>query len=161
MRQRVVIASALIADPELIIADEPTTALDVTVQKQILRLLRRIQATRGASIMLITHDLGVVAETCDRVAVFYGGIVVEEAPAVPLFTRPRHPYTAALLRSMPRLGQRGSFEASPATPSASPRRSTPAPSRPAAHTGRTPARTAFRRRSSPTITVTAACAPRR
>jgi oligopeptide/dipeptide ABC transporter ATP-binding protein len=103
-RQRAVIASALIADPKLIIADEPTTALDVTVQKQILTLLRRIRDTRGASIVLITHDLGVIAQTCDHVAVFYGGVIVEEAPVLPLFTTPLHPYTQALLRSVPRLG---------------------------------------------------------
>jgi oligopeptide/dipeptide ABC transporter ATP-binding protein len=103
-RQRAVIASALIADPQLIIADEPTTALDVTVQKQILALLRRIRDTRGASIVLITHDLGVIAQTCDRVAVFYGGVIVEEAPVVSLFTEPLHPYTSALLGSVPRLG---------------------------------------------------------
>ena len=103
-RQRAVIASALIADPQLIIADEPTTALDVTVQKQILRLLRHICDTRGASIVLITHDLGVIAQTCERVAVFYGGVIVEEAPVLPLFTEPLHPYTGALLRSVPQLG---------------------------------------------------------
>jgi len=103
-RQRAVIASALIGDPDLIIADEPTTALDVTVQKQILTLLRRIRDTRGASILLITHDLGVIAQTCDRVAVFYGGVIVEEAPVLSLFTEPLHPYTEALLRSVPRLG---------------------------------------------------------
>jgi oligopeptide/dipeptide ABC transporter ATP-binding protein len=103
-RQRAVIASALIADPQLIIADEPTTALDVTVQKQILTLLRRIRDSRGASIVLITHDLGVIAQTCDRVAVFYGGVIVEEAPVLSLFTEPLHPYTEALLGSVPRLG---------------------------------------------------------
>jgi oligopeptide/dipeptide ABC transporter ATP-binding protein len=115
-RQRVVIASALIADPQLIVADEPTTALDVTVQKQILDLLRDIRRRRGASIVLITHDLGVVAQTCDRVAVFYGGVVVEEAPVLPLFTSPRHPYTRALLRSVPKLGDRGRFEPIPGNP---------------------------------------------
>jgi oligopeptide/dipeptide ABC transporter ATP-binding protein len=115
-RQRVVIASALIADPQLIVADEPTTALDVTVQKQILDLLRDIRRRRGASIVLITHDLGVVAQTCDRVAVFYGGVVVEEAPVLPLFTSPRHPYTRALLRSVPKLGDRGRFVPIPGNP---------------------------------------------
>jgi oligopeptide/dipeptide ABC transporter ATP-binding protein len=115
-RQRVVIASALIADPQLIVADEPTTALDVTVQKQILDLLRDIRRRRGASIVLITHDLGVVAQTCDRVAVFYGGVVVEEAPVLPLFTSPQHPYTRALLRSVPKLGDRGRFEPIPGNP---------------------------------------------
>ncbi len=116
MRQRVVIATALIADPALIIADEPTTALDVTVQRQVLDLIGDISAARGTAVMLITHDLGVVAETCDRVAVFYGGLLVEEAEAVRLFEGPRHPYTAALLRSLPRLGARGRFEAIPGNP---------------------------------------------
>lgn len=116
MRQRVVIASALIADPELIIADEPTTALDVTVQKQVLQLLRRIAVNRGAAVILITHDLGVVAQTCDRVAVFYGGVLVEEADTLSLFSKPHHPYTAALMRSLPKLGDRERFEAIPGNP---------------------------------------------
>jgi oligopeptide/dipeptide ABC transporter ATP-binding protein len=115
-RQRAVIATALIADPKLIIADEPTTALDVTVQAQILNLLRRIRDTRGASIVLITHDLGVIAETCDRVAVFYGGVIVEEAPVLLLFTAPQHPYTEALLRSVPRLGDPTPTEPIPGAP---------------------------------------------
>jgi oligopeptide/dipeptide ABC transporter ATP-binding protein len=116
MRQRVVIASALIADPKLVIADEPTTALDVTVQKQILGLLRQIRDRHGTSIVLITHDLAVVAETCDRVAVFYGGLIVEEAPVLALFGEPLHPYTQALLRSVPRLGERSPLEAIPGSP---------------------------------------------
>lgn len=116
MRQRVVIATALIADPELIIADEPTTALDVTVQKQVLDLLRRIAANRGTAVILITHDLGVVAQTCDRVAVFYGGLLVEEADTSTLFSTPHHPYTAALLRSLPKLGERDKFSAIPGNP---------------------------------------------
>jgi oligopeptide/dipeptide ABC transporter ATP-binding protein len=116
MRQRVVIASALIADPQLIIADEPTTALDVTVQKQVLDLLTQVCARRGASVLLITHDLAVVAQTCDRVAVFYGGLLVEEADTLTLFERPRHPYTQALLRSLPRLGVDEPFEAIPGQP---------------------------------------------
>jgi oligopeptide/dipeptide ABC transporter ATP-binding protein len=116
MRQRVVIASALIADPELIIADEPTTALDVTVQRQILDLLAEICRRRRAAVLLITHDLAVVAQTCDRVAVFYGGLVVEEAPVVDLFEQPRHPYTRALLHSLPRLGDPSPFEAIPGQP---------------------------------------------
>lgn len=115
-RQRVIIASALIADPDLIVADEPTTALDVTVQRQVLDLLADVCARRGAAVMLITHDLGVVAQTCDRVAVFYGGVVVEEADAITLFEEPRHPYTAALLRSLPRLGIDAPFEAIPGAP---------------------------------------------
>jgi oligopeptide/dipeptide ABC transporter ATP-binding protein len=116
MRQRVVIASALICDPDLIIADEPTTALDVTVQRQVLDLIGDICSHRGASVVLITHDLGVVAETCDRVAVFYGGLLVEEADTETLFDRPRHPYTEALLRSLPRLGVKAPFEAIPGNP---------------------------------------------
>jgi oligopeptide/dipeptide ABC transporter ATP-binding protein len=103
MRQRVMIAMALLCDPELIIADEPTTALDVTVQAQILELLNELRRERGLSILLITHDLGVVAATCDRVLVMYAGRVVELAPAAELFARPLHPYTAALMRSLPRL----------------------------------------------------------
>lgn len=116
MRQRVVIATALIADPDLVIADEPTTALDVTVQRQILDLLAETCANRSAAVMLITHDLAIVAETCDRVAVFYGGLVVEEAPVVPLFDDARHPYTRALLRSLPRLGDSSPFEPIPGNP---------------------------------------------
>jgi len=103
MRQRVMIAMALCCDPELLIADEPTTALDVTVQAQILELLRGLQRSRQMSMALITHDLGVVAETCDEVAVMYAGRVVERAPVGDIFRRPAHPYTAGLLRSIPRL----------------------------------------------------------
>jgi oligopeptide/dipeptide ABC transporter ATP-binding protein len=103
MRQRVMIAMALICDPELLIADEPTTALDVTVQAQILELLSELRRERGLSILLITHDLGVVATTCDRVLVLYAGRVVELAPTAELFARPLHPYTAALMQSLPRL----------------------------------------------------------
>jgi oligopeptide/dipeptide ABC transporter ATP-binding protein len=103
MRQRVMIAMALLCDPKLVIADEPTTALDVTVQAQILELLNELRRERGLSILLITHDLGVVASTCDRVLVMYAGRVVELAPAAELFARPLHPYTAALMRSLPRL----------------------------------------------------------
>ncbi|HLT97075.1 MAG TPA: ABC transporter ATP-binding protein [Acidimicrobiia bacterium] len=109
MRQRVVIASALIAEPELIIADELTSALDVTVQRKVLELLLKVCADRGAGVMLITHDLGVVAQTCDRVAVLYGGIVVEQADVFDLFDAPTHPYTGALLRSLPRMGDTGPF----------------------------------------------------
>ena len=103
MRQRVMIAMALACDPALLIADEPTTALDVTIQAQILDLLKRLQAERGMAVMLITHDLGVVAESCDTVVVMYAGRVVERAPVRELFSRPAHPYTAGLLRSIPSL----------------------------------------------------------
>jgi ABC-type dipeptide/oligopeptide/nickel transport system ATPase component len=103
MRQRVMIAVALSCDPELIIADEPTTALDVTVQAQILDLMRRLQKERGTAILLITHNLGVVAAMCDRVAVMYAGKIVETAPMREIFRSPRHPYTQGLLRAVPRL----------------------------------------------------------
>lgn len=104
MRQRVMIAMALACEPELLIADEPTTALDVTVQAQILDLLRDIQKTRGTAVVLITHDLGVVAEMCDTVAVMYAGSVVEYAPVKELFANPKHPYTVGLMNSIPRQG---------------------------------------------------------
>ena len=100
-RQRVVIAIALACDPALLIADEPTTALDVTIQAQILALLRDLCAEEGAAIILITHDLGVVAQMCDRVAVMYAGRLVEEAPVRAIFAESLHPYTTALLRSIP------------------------------------------------------------
>jgi len=103
MRQRVMIAMALLCDPERLVADEPTTALDVTVQAQILDLLAELRRERNLAILLITHDLGVVASTCERVLVMYAGRVVELAPARELFARPLHPYTAALTRSLPRL----------------------------------------------------------
>ena len=101
MNQRVMIAMAIACDPRLLIADEPTTALDVTIQAQILDLLRDLQRTRGMSLVLVTHNMGVVAEMARRVAVMYAGQVLEEAPAETLFARPRHPYTAALLAAMP------------------------------------------------------------
>jgi oligopeptide/dipeptide ABC transporter ATP-binding protein len=104
MRQRVMIAMALACEPELLIADEPTTALDVTVQAQILDLLREIQKDQGTAIVLITHDLGVVAEMCDTVAVMYAGSVVEYADVRELFANPKHPYTIGLLNSIPRPG---------------------------------------------------------
>jgi len=103
MRQRVMIAMALINNPDLLIADEPTTALDVTIQAQILDLLRELVSDRGTALILITHDLGVVAGMCERVHVMYGGLIMEAAPADALFARPRHPYTLGLLQSVPRL----------------------------------------------------------
>jgi oligopeptide/dipeptide ABC transporter ATP-binding protein len=106
MRQRVMIAMALLCDPELLIADEPTTALDVTIQAQILELLLELRRERGLSILLVTHDLGIVSATCDRVLVMYAGRVVESARASALFRRPLHPYTRALLDSLPRLDSR-------------------------------------------------------
>ncbi|MER9443452.1 ABC transporter ATP-binding protein [Mesorhizobium sp. M0340] len=105
MRQRATIAMALSCDPGLLIADEPTTALDVTIQAQILDLLAELQAQRGMGILFVTHNLGVVAEIADRVAVMYAGRIVETGPVSEVFTRPRHPYTAGLMRSVPRLGQ--------------------------------------------------------
>jgi len=103
MRQRVMIAMAMAAGPKLVIADEPTTALDVTIQAQVLELLNRLQADSGAAVLLITHDLGVVAETCDRVVVLYAGQVAETAPVKALFDKPRHPYTQGLLRAVRQL----------------------------------------------------------
>lgn len=104
MRQRVMIAMALACEPKLLIADEPTTALDVTIQAQILDLMRELKDRVGTSIIIVTHDLGVVAEVADRVVVMYAGRKVEEAPAHALFARPHHPYTIGLLGAMPRLG---------------------------------------------------------
>ena len=106
MRQRVMIAIALACDPELLIADEPTTALDVTIQAQILDLMRELKRSSGAAIILITHDLGVVAEVCDEVAVMYAGQIVERAPADVLFEAPEHPYMVGLMASIPRLDRR-------------------------------------------------------
>ena len=103
MRQRVMIAMALACDPKLLIADEPTTALDVTIQAQILELLNELRKNRELAVLLITHDLGVVAEVADRVAVMYTGRIVEESPVEELFARPRHPYPEGFLRSVPKL----------------------------------------------------------
>jgi peptide/nickel transport system ATP-binding protein len=107
MRQRVVIALAIAAEPRLIIADEPTTALDVAVQAQIIALLRRVTQAHGAAVMLITHDMGVIAETCDRVAVMYAGRLVEVGPVQEVIHRPAHPYTAGLMASVPTLADDG------------------------------------------------------
>jgi peptide/nickel transport system ATP-binding protein len=104
MRQRAMIAMALACDPDILIADEPTTALDVTIQAQILELMLELREETGASVILITHDLGVVAEVAHRVVVMYAGRKVEEAPIEELFAAPRHPYTRGLLGSMPHLG---------------------------------------------------------
>lgn len=105
MRQRVMIAMALSCNPKLLIADEPTTALDVTIQAQILELMKKLKKELGMAIMLITHDLGVVAEMCERVVVMYGGKVVEEGDAVSIFKSPLHPYTEGLLQSIPRMDE--------------------------------------------------------
>ena len=105
MRQRVVIALALAAEPKLIVADEPTTALDVSIQAQIIGLLKRVCRERGAAVMLITHDMGVIAETCDRVAVMYAGRVAEIGPVHEVINHPAHPYTAGLMASIPDMEQ--------------------------------------------------------
>ena len=105
MRQRVGVAMAVACQPSLLIADEPTTALDVTIQAQILNLLREFKREFGMSIIIITHDLGVVAQLADRVAVMYAGKIIENAPVEAIFNSPRHPYTQALVASIPRLGE--------------------------------------------------------
>jgi oligopeptide/dipeptide ABC transporter ATP-binding protein len=119
MRQRAMIAIALACEPKLIIADEPTTALDVTIQAQILDLMRKLQRELGMSILFITHDLGVVAEMADRVVVMYAGRVVEEGDVRDIFARPRMPYTRALMNSIPRLdraaGEHRRLESIPGT----------------------------------------------
>jgi oligopeptide/dipeptide ABC transporter ATP-binding protein len=118
MRQRVMIAIALACEPKLLIADEPTTALDVTIQAQILELLRELVADRGTALVLITHDLGVVAGTCERVQVMYAGTLVETGTADEVFASPRHPYTLGLLQSVPRLdvGRRQPLQPIPGAP---------------------------------------------
>ena len=104
LRQRVMVAMALACTPKLLIADEPTTALDVTIQAQMLDLLMRLKEELNMSILMITHDLGVVAEFCDDVSVMYAGKIIEQAHVTPLFETPRHPYTKGLLSSIPRIG---------------------------------------------------------
>jgi len=111
MRQRVMIAMALACNPDLLIADEPTTALDVTVQAQILNLMEELQAEFGSAILMITHDLGIIAETSDDVAVMYAGQLVETAPTTELFARPLHPYTQGLMKSVPRIEQSEAVQA--------------------------------------------------
>lgn len=106
MRQRVMIAMAMACNPKVLIADEPTTALDVTIQAQILELMKSLTKTTDTAILLITHDLGVVAEMCDRVVVMYGGRAVEESDVLTIFTNPKHPYTQGLLESIPKIGER-------------------------------------------------------
>ena len=122
MRQRAMIAMSLALDPDLLIADEPTTALDVTVQAQIMDLLAEIQAERKMGLVLITHDLGVVAEVADRIAVMYAGRIVEQADVVELFRAPAHPYTAALMDSLPRLDLKGQDAGDHQGPAAEPAR---------------------------------------
>ena len=105
MRQRVVIALALAGEPRLIVADEPTTALDVSIQAQIIALLKRLCKDHGAAVMLVTHDMGVIAETCDRVAVMYAGRIVEVGPVEAVIHAPAHPYTAGLMGSIPAMDE--------------------------------------------------------
>jgi oligopeptide transport system ATP-binding protein len=116
MRQRIVIAIALTADPEVLICDEPTTALDVTIQAQILDLIKKLKDERGLSVIFITHDLGVVANVSDRVAVMYAGKIVEYGTSDEIFYNPRHPYTWALLSSMPDLNSSDRLTAIQGTP---------------------------------------------
>jgi oligopeptide/dipeptide ABC transporter ATP-binding protein len=117
MRQRVVIALGMLNDPQLLIADEPTTALDVTIQAQVLDLMKRLTHEHGTALLLITHNMGVIARMCDRVAVMYAGEIVEEAPVDELFANARHPYTSGLLRSIPRVDQpRGKLPTLPGSP---------------------------------------------
>src|SRR5207247_8800418 len=116
MRQRIVDAIARAGGPRLVIADEPTTNLDVTIQAQYLDLLKDIQRETGVALIFVTHNLGIVAKMCDRVAVMYAGKIVEQAPVRDLFDRPKHPYTRALLGSVPKLGSMEPLYSMPAQP---------------------------------------------
>ena len=138
MRQRVMIAIALSCDPELLIADEPTTALDVTIQAQIMELLAGLQKKLGLAILLITHDLGVVAEFCERIVVMYTGRVVEEAPVTSLFTNPSHPYTRGLLKSLPSVVDKDLLAGAPQTQSEAQSSFNPPPNRLATIQGMVP-----------------------
>ena len=120
MRQRVMIALATASEPRLLLADEPTTALDVTTQSQILALLQRLRAEREMAVLLVSHDFGVIARVCDRVAVMYGGYIVESAPIATIYDQPEHPYTRALLRSVPELESAGSVKRRPGIPGTPP-----------------------------------------
>ena len=141
MRQRVMIAMALACSPELIIADEPTTALDVTIQAQIVELMKRLQAELGTAVIWISHDLGVVARLADRVAVMYAGHIVEKARVDELYARPAHPYTFGLLNSLPRLDSKVRTQAR--------RRSKGLPPNLIGHAARVPVRAALRIRDGP------------
>ena len=140
MRQRVMIASALSCNPKLLIADEPTTALDVTVQASVLDLLEELRQARDMAMIIITHDMGVVAETADEIAVMYAGQIVEQAGVVELFDKPEHPYTEALLGALPQLEgegiRQGRLTAIPGRPPTSSTRPWAAASRPGAPTAR-------------------------
>ena len=116
MRQRVVIAMALICNPRLLIADEPTTALDVTIQAQILELISELQRSMDMAVLLITHDLGIIAGHCDRVLVMYAGKIVEQGSVREIYYNPKHPYTEGLLRSVPRIGSKAELYAIPGQP---------------------------------------------
>jgi oligopeptide/dipeptide ABC transporter ATP-binding protein len=122
LRQRVVIALALAGEPDLLIADEPTTALDVRTQQQVMRLLAGVAARRGLGVLLITHDVGLVAEFADEVAVMYAGRIVEQAPVRELFASPAHPYTRALLRAVPRIDNEDRLTPLPGAPPSPARR---------------------------------------